>query len=271
MHRKALSPTRSHNSFTIGFGPLNLTVSVLTGTESTAVARSEFITVDGELHPVGRCSYDKVTGEVLPDGVSAHRYAFDADTASWVLLQDYEIEECTMPKKLAEVITFVPLNKLSANYLTIGLAQVRAKTSGLKGAQRDYAERAFDLFLTGLAKKKVAALVKVALRGPAQFAAITPEGDLLWLQPSDGIRQPAVRPTFNHDGRETDLMLSLIGTIGTGTPVLLDDTAQKVTEYVARKAKSDGVTPVTESKEAPAMTDLFAALSGAVDAAKAVK
>lgn len=271
MHRKALPPTRSWNSFTIGFGPFHVTVSVLTGTESTQVARSEFLTVNGELHPVGRCAYDKITGEVLPEGVNALRYAYDATTESWVLLQDYEIEECTMPKKLAEVITFVPLTKLSANYLPIGAAQVRAKTTGMKGAQKAYAERAFDLFLTGLAKKKVAALVKVALRGPAQFAAITPEGDLLWLQPSDGIRQPAAHSSFNHDEREVGMMLSLIDTIGTGTPVLLDDTAQKITEYVARKAQSNNVTPVTESEEAPAMDDLFAALSGAVAAAKAAK
>ena len=272
MFRNALPPTRSHNSFTIGFGPLNIQVSVMTGTESTQVARSEFITgEDGELHPVGRCSYDKVTGEVLADGVSAQRYAFDADTNTWVLLQDYEVEECTMPKKVAEVITFVPLSKLSANYLTIGMAQVRAKTSGMKGAQKQYAERAFDLFLTGLAKKKVAALVKVALRGPAQFAAITPEGDMLWLQPSDGIRQPAVRASYSHDSREVDLMSALIDTIGTGTPDLVDDTAQKVTEYVARKAKDKGVPVVEKAKDEPVITDLFAALSGAVDAAKAVK
>ena len=273
MFRSALPPTRSHNSFIIGFGPLNINVSVMTGTESTQVARSEFCNIDGELHPVGRCSYIKDTGEVI-DAASSRsvaRYAFDADTNTWVLLQDYEVEECTMPKKVAQVITFVPLNKLSANYLTIGLAQVRAKTSGLKGGQREYAERAFDLFLAGLAKKKVAALVKVALRGPAQFAAITPEGDLLWLQPSDGIRQPAVRATFKHGEAELGLMSALIDTIGTDTPDLVDDTAQKVTEYVARKAKNNGVAVASEAKDAPVITDLFAALSGAVDAAKAVK
>ncbi|NBZ97025.1 MAG: hypothetical protein EBR40_11490, partial [Proteobacteria bacterium] len=107
MFRTAPAPTRASNSFSIAFGLLNIPVSVYTGTEETAVKRSEFVAINGEQHPVGRCSYDKVTGEVIGDDspYSVVRHAYDAATDTWVPLYDHEIEQCTMPKKVAEVIT----------------------------------------------------------------------------------------------------------------------------------------------------------------------
>ena len=276
MFRTAPAPTRTHNSFTISFGLLNIPVSVMTGTEETAVKRSEFCNIDGELHPVGRIAYIKDTGEVIDDGSSrsVSRYAYDVATDSWVMLQDYEIEECTMPKKVAEVLTFVPMAKLYQAYLPIGLAQVRAKTSGLKGAQRTHAERAFGLFLAGLKQRKVAALVKVALRGPARFAAITPEGDLLWLQASDGVRASAPIAPAVYTDQEMALVGNLIDTVGKGTPVIVDDTAQKITEFVADKALrlAEGRPEVVATDEGSVeLPDLMAALSASIDAAKASK
>lgn len=239
MFRKAPAPSRSHNSFTVSCGLLNIPVSVMTGTEETAVKRSEFAVIDGELHSVGRIAYVKDTGEVIDDGSSrsVNRYAFDSTTNQWVLLGDHEIEACTMPKKVAEVITFVPLSKLYNSYLPIGLAQVRARTSGLKGAQRAQSERAFGLFLAGLKDRKVAALVKVALRGPARFAAITPDGDLLWLQASDGVRASAPVTPAVYTAQEMSLVGNLIDTVGKSAPVIIDDTAEKISEFVADKAQ----------------------------------
>lgn len=269
MFRTANAPTRSHSSFTVSLGLVQIPLSVMTSMEDTTVKRSEFTTVDGELHPVGRTAYDKVTGEVMTD--VPVRYAQDPTSGTWVILTDDEIAECTMPKGVAEVVTFVPLAKLHQAYLTTGVAQVRAKTSGMKGAQADHAKRAFGLFLAGLRERKVAALVKVALRGPAKFAAITPDGDLLWLQPADGIRQPAPMDPVKFSKEETALMGSLIDTLGIGTPELTDDTAAKVLAFVTAKAAAGGVAPVTDTPAPAQHDDLFAALSASIDAAKASK
>jgi len=275
MFRTAPAPSRSSNSFTLSLGLLHLPLSVLTGTEETAVKRSEFRTIDGVLHPVGRMSYDKVTNEVIEDPQGCVvRHAHDAGTDTWVPLSDDEMENCTMPKKVAEVITFVPLTKLHQAYLPIGLAQVRAKTTGLKGAQKEHAQRAFGLFLAGLKARKVAALVKVALRGPARFAAITPEGDLIWLQASDGIRQGQDLPKIVYSANELSLVGTLIDTIGTGTPVIVDDTAQRITEFVADKAQrlaAGRPAPVIVDEAPSVVPDLMAALCASIDAAKASK
>lgn len=268
MFRTAPAPSRSTNSFTVSLGLLHIPVSVFTGTEETAVKRSEFVTVDGELHPVGRTSYDKITSQVIDDdsGLSVQRYAYDVATDSWVMLTDWEIEQCTMPKKVAEVLTFVPLTKLATSYLAIGMAQVRAKTTGLKGAQKAHAERAFGLFLAGLKARKVAALIKVALRGPARFAAITPDGDLLWLQASDGVRESAPLPKAVYTEQEMALVGTLIDTVGKSAPVIVDDTAQRITQYVAEKAERAG-RPVAEpiNDDLPVQEDLIAALVGSID------
>jgi non-homologous end joining protein Ku len=269
MFRTAPAPTRASNSFTIGFGLLNIPVSVLTGTEETAVKRSEFVTVEGALHPVGRVPYDKVTNEVIEDAASnVVRHAHDEASGKDVPLSDDEIAACTMPKGIAEIVSFVPLSKLHQSYLTIGLAQVRARTSGLKEAQKAQAQRAFGLLLTGMREAKVVALVKVALRGPARFAAITPDGDLLWLQASDGIREAQPMTPQVYSDNELSLVSTLIDTIGKGTPVITDDTAAKITEYVASKAA--GVdTPVSEPLAEPTQIDMMSVLSASIDAAKA--
>lgn len=273
MFRNAPAPTRSSNSFTIGFGLLNIPVSVYTGTEETQVKRSEFtVAENGEMHAVGRVAYDKVTNAVIEDpNTAVGRYAQDEATGKWVLLTDEEIAACTMPKGVAEIVAFVPLANLHKAYLTIGMAQVRAKTSGMKEAQKGLAQRTFGLLLAGLRERKVAALVKVALRGPARFAAITPEGDLLWLIASDGIRQSKDLGVNTYTEQEMALVGNLIDAIGKGTPVITDDTADKVRAYVATKAAQDGMTVPVAEAEAPLQDDLFAALSASIDMAKASK
>jgi non-homologous end joining protein Ku len=273
MHRIAQAPSRSHNSFTLSFGLLNLNLSVLTGTEDTKIVRKEFLNAPDGLHEVGRCSYDKATSEVLDDNSpSVMKYAWDEATQTWVMLSDWEIEQATFPKKVANIATFVPLTKLRQQYLVKGMAQVRAKTSGLKGAQVVQAQHAFSLLLSAMKQRKVAALICVGLRGPAQYAAITPEGDLLWLHPADGIRQPAPLPVSLHSDAELNMAMALIDAVGVETPILIDTTAHAVATYVAAKAQrmaegkdepvvvENDVTPVTESLVA-ALAQSIAALS----------
>jgi non-homologous end joining protein Ku len=260
MYRLAQAPSRSHNSFTLSFGLLNLNLSVLTSTEETRVVRKEFLSAPDGLHEVGRCAYDKATGEVLDDNSpSVMKYAWDEATQQWVMLSDWEIEQATFPKKVAKVANFVPLTKLRQQYLVKGMAQVRAKTSGLKGAQVAQVQHTFSLLLSAMKERKVAALIHVGLRGPATYAAITPDGDLLWLHPADGVRKEAALPISLHSKQEMEMACALIDTVGVHTPILIDATAQAVNKYVAEKAQrmaagkpepvqtDDDVTPVTES------------------------
>jgi len=146
---------------------------------------------------------------------------------------------------------------------------VRAKTSGMKAAQSSVANKSFALFLAGMKQRKVAALIKVSMRGPARFAAITPDGDMLYLQPSDGIRQAKAMDMGMVNPTELDLVGQLIDTIGKGTPELVDDTAAKVREYVAVRAQGMEIGyPVSE----PSVDiDLFASLSASISAAKTGK
>lgn len=267
MYRTAEAPYRAHSSFVISFGLVNIPVGVYTGTEDTQVRRQEFRPVDGQLHEVGRLPYDKDTGDPVDNSVIV-RMAYDGATDTWVALRDDEIAACTMPKGAADIITFVPMDELHKAYLTVGLAQIRARTSGLKGAQKVHAERAFSLLLAGLRERNVAALVKVALRGPAKFAAITPDGDLFWLQPTDGIREPARLPDVTFSLDELSLAVALVDTIGISVPPIVDDTAQKVSEYVAKKAQGQPEVlpeqPVDKNAE-----DLMAAMRRSIEQAQA--
>lgn len=259
MFRNAPAPIKGNNSFLLSLGLVNIPLAVLTGVESTRVARQEFVV--GTDHAVGRTAFDKTTGLNI-DQASIVRMAATS-TGEFVELTDEEIEAATMPKGVAEVVSFVPVSKLHNAYVTEKVDQVRAKTSGLKAAQAQAAERAFGLFLAGLKARKVVALIKVALRGPARYAAITADGDMLLLFPSDAIRQPKPLAACKATAQELSLMGQLIDSYPQGTPVINDETAAAVQAFVDSKA-----TGKAQTLAAPNMIgaddDLFGALTASI-------
>jgi non-homologous end joining protein Ku len=266
MFRTAPAPTKANNSFLLSLGMVNIPLAVLSGHESTRVERKEFFQGDVD-KPIGRQAFNKADGTAV-EPADVTRMALSS-TGAWVLLSDDEIAEATMPKGVAEVVAFVPVNKIAANYVTSKVDQVRARTTGLNKPQAGAAEHAYGLFLAGLRARKVAALVQVALRGPAQYALITADGDLQWVYPADGIRQPKpMNPVVLQD-RELDLMGQLIDSYPKGAPVITDTTAEAVQAFVDAKAALNGATPtVTEPAEA-VQSDLFAALTASIEAKKA--
>lgn len=264
MFRTALAPTRANISFTLSLGLVNLPLSILTGMEDTKVARSEFVDGDTD-HPVGRQPYDKTTGTVVDASVIV-RMA-QATNGAYVVLTDDEVVQATMPKGVAEVVAFVAMKDVKSAYLTEKVDQVRARTSGLKGAQIVAAERAFGLFLAGLKARKVVALIQVALRGPARYAAITPDGDLLMLHPVDAIRKPKEMGSHVYSDKELDLMNQLIASYPQGTPMITDNTAAAVQAYVDIKATGNGPAPLA-APNLDGADDLFASLMASVDARK---
>lgn len=258
-------PARAHTSFTLAWGMVTIPLGVYTGTEATRISRKEFILGDkGQLVEVGRSPIRKDDGTVVESG-DVGRYA-QAFNGEWVLLTDDEIANCTSPRGLAELVAFVPVKNVG-QYLAEGQGQVRPKAS--KGKTDAAAERAFALLTTVMAKQKVVALVKVAMRGPARYALLDSNGILTYIYTADAIREAApVNSTFTFSKDELALATMLVEAVGVDTPVLTDDTAPVVQEFV--NAKSSGK-PATVVPAPDTTVDLMAALQASVAANKASK
>jgi len=266
----APAPVRQTTSFTLAWGVVNIPMSVYTGTEATRVVRKEFITNDaGALVEVGRSPIRKDTGEVI-DSAEVGRYA-QAVNGEWVLLTDEEIATCTSPRGLAEIVTFVPTTEVGA-YLAEGQTQVRPKTS--KGKVDPAAERAFSLLCLAMDSSDVVALVKVALRGPARYGLLDSSGTFTLIYTADAIRQPVYSTAdmvaqYEFTTDELKLASTLIDLVGVDTPVLTDDTAPVVQEFV--NAKSTGVIAPVIAPPVAAGSDLMSQLQASVAATKAAK
>jgi len=125
------------------------------------------------------------------------------------------------------------------------------------------------LLMAAMHKRKVVALVKIAMRGPARYALIDAEGTLTLVRTADAVREARPLPTTKIAKGELDMALMLIDSVGVDTPVLTDDTAPVVAKFVEAKATGKPV----EVKEAPsaAAGDLMAQLEASIAAKKAVR
>jgi non-homologous end joining protein Ku len=259
----APEPQRATSTITLSVGVLAIPLSVYSGVESTRVARKEFLeTPTGDVE-VGRSPIRKDTGDVI-DASDIVRKA-QASSGAWVALTDDEIADCTSPKGLAEVEAFVPAKTAMDTYLADGLLQVRPKRE--KSKPNPAIEKAFGVLLAGMKARKVYALVKVAMRGPARYALLTWEGDFVLVHPADAVRERRPNVAVAFSKAETDMVVALIDAIGVDTPTITDTTAPAVQAYVEAKAK--GI-PAPAKPETPAIpVDIMATLSASIDAAKA--
>lgn len=262
----APAPARQTTSFTLAWGVVNIPLSVYTGTEATRVTRKEFITKGDALVEVGRSPIRKDTGEVI-DSAEVGRYA-QAANGEWVLLTDEEIATCTSPRGVGEIVTFVPTSDVDS-YLAEGQTQVRPKSS--KGKVDVAADRAFALLCLAMESSDVVALVKVALRGPARYGLLDATGTFTLIYTADAIRMPVSEPhgAYEFSTQELTLASTLIDAVGVDTPVLTDDTAPVVQEFV--NAKSTGVVAPVIAPPVAAGNDLMSQLQASVAATKAAK
>ena len=260
------APTRATTTITLSFGPMvTMPLSVFTGTEETRVARSEFFNGDSSI-PLGRAVIRKDTGEVVHQS-DVTRMAL-ADNGVWVTVSDDEQAACTSPRGLAEILCFVKAKDFG-KYLVEGVKQVRPKRE--KGKINGAVEKAFVLLTTVMRERKLLALVKVAMRGPARFALLDAEGNLFLIYTADAVRQPttapAVVPIFD---AERNVANMLIDAIGIDAPTLVDDTAPVVQAYVNSKAEGvEAPAPVTHTIDPSAdlMEQLLASLAAKKDEA----
>jgi non-homologous end joining protein Ku len=258
----APEPSRSTGTITLSWGLLNIELSLFTGTEETNVSRKEF--VDGDVErPAGRAVIDKSTGEVI-DNSRVVRMA-QASNGTFVVLTDDEQAACTGVKNVAEVVTFIS-NADIFNYMPHKLHQVRPKKD--KGVPNPAGAKAFSLLISAMASQGVSALVKVALRGPAQYGILTATGDLLFVFPSDGVRKPLAMGLTSVTPQEQDMARNLISAIGIAqAPHIPDATSQEIAKYV--NAKAGGNTPAMQATP-PATngTDLMDELMKSIEARK---
>jgi non-homologous end joining protein Ku len=243
--------------------------AVYTGTEETRVTRKEFVKDGDSLVEVGRSPIRKDTGNVI-DNIEVGRYA-QANNGEWVILTDDEIADCTSPKGIGEIVSFVPVKSVGS-YLAEGQAQVRPKRE--KGKTNVAADRAFSLLVTAMKANKVVALVKIAMRGPARYALLDERGTFTLIRTADAIRQPIYDTLeqaqgYKFDKAEIALATALIDAVGVDTPVLTDDTAPVVQEFV--NAKSSGKPAPVRQALPDSPVDIMAALQASIDATKASK
>lgn len=262
----ALAPTpgKATTSITLSVaGLFNIPLSVYTATEETRVTRKEFIRVQETLVPVGRSATRKDTNEVI-DSVNVIRMA-ESTKGAWVVLTDDEIADCTTVRGLANVEAFVKHSQ-AHHYLVEGLLQVRPKA--VKGVVNPAEGKAFFLLLTALAERKVYALVKVAMRGPARYALLDEHGNLFLVKSADQVRAPRPIESYPTSLAERAMACTLIDAVGIDAPTLFDTTAPEVQKFV--DAKAIGAAPAPEATPVP-QVDLMAALEASIAAAQANK
>jgi len=253
----AAAPNRTSTSFTLSWGMVSIPCSVYVGIEPTGLARKEF--VKDTDHPVGRVQIDKTDGTVI-DRADVIKKA-EATNGAWVELDDDEIAAVTTERRLASVVGFVPVKNLP-EYETEGLLQVRPKR--VKGKVDPGGNKALSLLYAALAAEKCAALIHLALRGPARYALLDASGDLRWVVTADAIRQPVELPDASVSDAELDLARKLIKAEGKSVPVLVDDTAATIQAYVDSKAAGQPVVTATEPEQSGAdlIQQLMASIAG---------
>jgi non-homologous end joining protein Ku len=259
----APAPARATTTITLSVGVLAVPLSVYSGTEGTRVARKEFFQGNPDI-AVGRSPVRKDDGTVINQD-DVVRMA-QASTGAWVELTDDEIADCTSPRGLAEVEAFVPVKHLD-QYLCEGVVQVRPKRE--KGKANPAVEKAYAVLLAGMKARKVAALVKVAMRGPARYGLLTADGDLLLVYTADAVRERTPMITVSYSKAEVDMVAALIDAVGIDTPTITDDTAPVVAAFVEAKAK--GVKAPARAATPAVTTDIMATIAASIDAAKAKK
>lgn len=266
LNAKANQPSRSSGTIMLSWGMMTIPLSVYSGSEEVRVSRKEFVEGDPS-RSVGRASIDKskLPNIELVEAGDVTRMV-QASSGAWVVMTDDEMAACTMPKGVAEIISFVPRDEMWA-YLPEDIGQVRPQK--VSGKANPAVVKAFSLLLTAMAGKDVAALVKFALRGPARYGLLCPNGDLIYVKTADQVREPLPLDLVPVDAAHLSAADALIDAIGSSAPVIVNETAEAIMTYVETKAAGQ---PVPEVKVANNMSDdLMASLMASVDAAQAAR
>ena len=256
----ASEPTRSTGSAVIGFGLINIPVSLYTSVETTRVARKEF-SKDG--NPVGRQQFDKITEEVIGRGETIKMA--EASDGTFVELTDDEVAAVTgNDDGTAPIIALISIDTLHAEYSVEKMMQIRPRAE--KKGGKAY-ERSFALLMAALQARNEAAIVKIAMRrSVAKYAAITPDGYFSILHYEDAVRKARPMPSVELSDDELSLATQLLDSIGSEVPTMIDETAAAIQAYVDDKAASGETAVAAPVATATATDDLSAMLAASLKA-----
>ena len=104
------------------------------------------------------------------------------------------------------------------------------------------------------------------MRGPARYALLDTEGNLLLVLTADAVRGSIDIVKGKHSEAELNLAEALVEAVGIDAPVLMDTTAPVVLEFVNRKAK--GIAPAPVEAPAAIPVDIMSQLMASIDATK---
>jgi DNA end-binding protein Ku len=251
---------------TLSWGMMAVPVSLYTATEEIRVTRKEFFQGNADI-PIGRAPVRKDTGDVVSQS-DVTRMA-TASNGKVVPLGDDEIADLLgYTNGQATIEAFVPLADTDRYVADGSVFQVRPTAT--KGKVDAGAAKAVAILFAAMNDRQVAALVSYVMRGSKRFGLLRADGTLTVVLPANAVR--AARPLDTPDVSDAELAmaLQLLDVVGTSTPIIVDDSPEKVQAHVDSKA--EGYVAETVKADAAASTaDLMATLQASIDAAKARK
>jgi non-homologous end joining protein Ku len=111
--------------------------------------------------------------------------------------------------------------------------------------------------------------VSIALRGPAKFAAIMPDGTMHTLHFANGVRETLPFPDVALPAGAEAMADQLIDLVGIDLPSIEDSVSGTVQAFI--DAKAGGTTPPPAPAAASVDNDVMGSLLASIDAAKATK
>lgn len=277
-------PSRSTQNLTLSFSGLFVVPCALySGAEESSVHRKQFVRDEnGDLHPVGKKDYDKITGNDVSssDIVKMVEVMDDSGEVSLVEITDEEIEAAVGGVNTGlSIVGFLPLDRLTdGTYSTEKPYQLRPR--GQKKGKATFpdpaADKAYSLLVEVMKRKNVFALVNFTARSRPRYAAFTPDGTLHTLRFDEEVRAPRPMPLAEISEAELQMGEMLVASNMVDEPPVLIDTANNaVISYAGEKAKAqrDGkeFEGPKKAAEPEVQNDMLAALTAAVQAKQASK
>ena len=269
--QRAPAPTHTTASFTLQWGLVPVKIRLFTSTEDTNPVKRSLYTKTGS--KVIQPKTDSATMKPVAAADIVSKVEIDGKL---VELSDEEIAEVTSDLTIdrrAVEIQFVPADSIGSRYLVDKTYQARSgRISTAKRTVPDpQADKALALLLQSMEKRKVACLFRASLKGPARYAALTPDGKVHFLFYDGEVRAEADWPDVDISKTEAAQGLDLIDGIGVSTPDLIDERAERLHAHLRSKiAKGDATeAPAAATDGAPVegVLDLTAALEASIAAA----
>lgn len=245
----APAPTRASASVTLNWGMISVPLKIYSGTQDSSVSRSEYALVDDEIVKVGRVHCVKGTDQII-DRDQVFRGVEREDGTVVEVTNDEMKAMLPMENGTAQVVCFVRQSSLFAGKYVLGdLDQARPG----KGAAKPY-----TLLMAAMRKTQSFAVLKLAVRNKAKYAALLPNGDLYTLKFDDDVRERLPMPEVDIQSAEVEMGVEIVKRgLSDERPELVNDEDRALRDLIAGKEAGEAV---AGAEDAPQGDDLMAAL-----------